>query len=1268
MGRQTLLMKPPDSGAVIFYKSRSKKHSATPTKPSKSSVYRNNNKKSSDDTSTTAKEDTSSTSHTWTKTFPAVPVNTNDIPSSVKQPFGKKGSATAQAILRLAQDVSTLFQGVPYVKVVAGVVQQIITISNELDANKDRSQELVDKVMIYSRVVFEALLMSQEGDETQNISVLKEDLIQIGSVLESIYNLLHVPKAMSRLNRLIYRDDIGGEIAKQDRRLDTTIFAFLAKSSITLRITRHQPVENKVNLDLMSVRHSIISPRSKPQIMFGRHNEIDIVVNEVLKPPNYGDLPPRIPILGSGGIGKTTLALSVMHDDRVCTKFGDERVFVSCEAVTSTDFLIGELASSLQLPTDKIDSSLFQTVIRRLRRAPTLLVLDNFETPWDPPRTRSGIESLLEEITSIRTLVCIVTMRGSQKPSGTRWSNVLPPLQPVDLESALAIFKTISHKEDEYATKLIKAVDCVPLAVTLMANLASVDGETTEALWLRWNEESTSMVERGLDRLSSLEISVQVSLSSPRMQHDPSAAAFLSLLALLPDGMSPNTLHACITGMSNLISVKKAISTLRQNALVYEDSNGTLRILSPVRLFMRAHRPPSSQARQFLHDHIIHLALQGSSYHDSTVRTQLERESGNINAILIDMLKDTTARPLQEIIEAVVSFCQYTYISGVGSSEGIAMAVDRLQSLEQSHSIGVPLPMAENKISWRNGLRRLRFNTGKGQTIPTFVGGVHSPNVNPTLKLQADCLGCWGQVLTRQSRFELAREKFNLAKDLHLKAGDIIGQAYDMLNIGLVLSRDPKNFDEALLTFQESIKLHETANHVPGKAHGLLGAGHLFRDKLMYNEAQDMFNSAATLFSNLKDDFGRISALIGLGATMQTRSRFSEAETYFTEALGVSTEIGDVVSEAESLAGLAVTFLLRSRFAKAHNTIQKAISIREPFLDADHLHILGRVYVAKTDYEKAQKTFSLSQTLHEDSGDRPGRWDDWYCLALVDFYRGETSSAESIAAQHLLLPPALLQRAGILFLTAIISIRRSALKLAERLLLKADSIYSQVDCLLGQAACSHHVGVILLREGKFTLAMAKFAKACEIHTQIGNVQGQADAMNLICETLLVQGCLQEALATISEVLALHIQIEDFSGQGDDLYILSSIFLAQKRFPDAEKIIREALEMHIRSKSMYGEARDLARLGDILWQMREGKSDAEGERSDDVVSVQQAKTLFHGMGASGEAHACKEQEQLMSGKVIDRDDKIYRTEDDEYSWLVSNIEPLMKEPRRSQGRA
>jgi len=580
--------------------------------------------------------------------------------------------------------------------------------------------------------------------------------------------------------------------------------------------------------------------------MFGRHKEINSVVNAILE-TDQPYLPIRIPILGSGGIGKTTLALSVMYDDRVCARFGRERIFLSCEAASSADLFIGELATSLKLPTKKITDALFQSVLRRLEKHPILLVLDNFETTWDPPHTRSEIESLLGAITSIETLVCIVTMRGLQKPSGTQWSNILPPLQPVDLQSAVAIFKAISSKADDYSIKLVQAVDCVPLAVTLMAHLASVDGETTEVLWSRWQEERTSMVERGQDRLTSLEISVQTSLSSPRMQRDPSAEAFLGLISLLPDGMSPNALRVCEAELANVLSVKKAMSTLRQNALIYEDATGTIRVLSPVRLFMCAHRPPSTESRQILYNHFIQLALQGSSYHDSNIRLQLKRDLGNINAILLDSLKDSNASSLEEVIGAIVNFCHYTYISGVGSSETlVTVAVNHLQHLQHSGSAISSLQPQKN-ISWRYRFPLLIKRQAK---VTSSADRLYS-GINLVLKLQADCLGCWGQMLSRQSRFELAREKFSLAKDLHIKAGDISGQAFDILNVALLLSRDPKNFDEALQAFRDAIQLHEMANDISGKAHDLLGAGHLLRANFRFAEARARFNSAAGLFADI---------------------------------------------------------------------------------------------------------------------------------------------------------------------------------------------------------------------------------------------------------------------------------------------------------------------------------------------------------------------------------------------------------------------------------
>jgi len=163
-------IKPPASGAVIFYGSRSvaDKKPSPPTAiivadTSKTDVYPNNEESSdgmysgivrlksflcrSDwyvtDTTTSAKD----TSVSCPETLPAAFIS-NDLTSSANQPFGMGGSASAQTILRLIKDISTLFQGVPYVKVVAGVVEQIITISDvnchstPLSATYARTQSL----------------------------------------------------------------------------------------------------------------------------------------------------------------------------------------------------------------------------------------------------------------------------------------------------------------------------------------------------------------------------------------------------------------------------------------------------------------------------------------------------------------------------------------------------------------------------------------------------------------------------------------------------------------------------------------------------------------------------------------------------------------------------------------------------------------------------------------------------------------------------------------------------------------------------------------------------------------------------------------------------------------------------------------------------------------------------------------------------------------------------------------------------------------------
>jgi predicted ATPase len=116
--------------------------------------------------------------------------------------------------------------------------------------------------------------------------------------------------------------------------------------------------------------------------MVGRDNEKSLVLGTLLNKN-----PARIVILGAGGMGKTTLALSTLHEPAVVEHF-PSRYFVSCEAVTSASALVGEIANTLRIPPAKRDEHLIDMI---LFHPNALLCLDDLDTIWDNVAARSDV-------------------------------------------------------------------------------------------------------------------------------------------------------------------------------------------------------------------------------------------------------------------------------------------------------------------------------------------------------------------------------------------------------------------------------------------------------------------------------------------------------------------------------------------------------------------------------------------------------------------------------------------------------------------------------------------------------------------------------------------------------------------------------------------------------------------------------------------------------------------------------------------------------------
>ncbi|KAJ7741886.1 hypothetical protein B0H16DRAFT_1464333 [Mycena metata] len=333
----------------------------------------------------------------------------------------------------------------------------------------------------------------------------------------------------------------------------------------------------------------------EPKIFHGRESELTDILN------HFRETTPRIAILGAGGMGKTSLAQTVLHHEEIVAKYQGNRLFVACDTAASKVELAGLIGAHLGMKPGK---DLTQAVLHRIAEGlSTLLVLDNLETVWEPAQSRKEVEEFLSQLTDIArlSLMSKITMRGAEKPSKVKWTRpFLPPLEPLMQDAARKMFIDIAEDRHSMAEidQVLQLTANMPLSISLLAHM--VDAEDCTAILLRWQREHTSVISDGYDQRSNLELSISLSLASPRITSTPHSEELLSLLSILPDGLSDAELKQSNFAIQDILGCKRA---LLRTALAYNDDRKRLKALVPIREYMAKFLPPTDKMIRPLFKH-----------------------------------------------------------------------------------------------------------------------------------------------------------------------------------------------------------------------------------------------------------------------------------------------------------------------------------------------------------------------------------------------------------------------------------------------------------------------------------------------------------------------------------------------------------------------------------------------------------------------------------------------------------------------------------------
>jgi hypothetical protein len=369
-------------------------------------------------------------------------------------------------------------------------------------------------------------------------------------------------------------------------------------------------------------------------MLHGRSEVVDEVVSAIT---NHK----QTVLLGTAGIGKTSIALTALYDEAVILKFGERRHFVPCDELgdnVGIDSLLQLIAKSVGFKLRGTDQA---PLLKFLSNVPILLALDNAETILDHSQSFDAILPLISMLASTENISLIITSRSTALPADILWNRV--DVKLLSRDAAKHMLLSFHGFEDcDELSELLEHLGYHPLSIKLIAQVGVQGRLSILELLNRWKNYRTKLLDlRGAGRQSSLAASLDISLNSPSLFHPPIARNVLRTLAFLPQGINESNCQALFPSIEEIDLIMDSLSQLS----LIEKHHNRITLLPPISSYIQECIPPTQELIDNVGVYYCDTLIALSQYQHGDLKFEIAKlfiyeEDANCETVLITAVND----------------------------------------------------------------------------------------------------------------------------------------------------------------------------------------------------------------------------------------------------------------------------------------------------------------------------------------------------------------------------------------------------------------------------------------------------------------------------------------------------------------------------------------------------------------------------------------------------------------------------------------------------